>query len=95
MPPALRQCVTQTRGKEDRPTAQDAIQGKNPTPTQALIMSTKVQKKEPAQHGHINLSEPSDVSYWADHFIVSEVEIIEAVKQVGPAVDEVKKFLHK
>jgi len=63
--------------------------------TDSFSMNTDVQKKEPAQRGHINLSEPAELRFWAEHFGVSEKEILEAVKQVGGAVDEVKKYLKK
>ena len=58
-------------------------------------MSKQVEKHEPTQRGHINLSEPSEILYWAEQLGVTKDEVIEAVKQVGGAVDEVIKDLQR
>lgn len=58
-------------------------------------MKTETQKKQPGQHGHINLSEPGEIRYWAQQLGVTDQQIIEAVKYVGSSSDEVKKHLKK
>ena len=58
-------------------------------------MKSQTQKKEPAQRGHINLSEPAEIHYWALQFGVNDDQVIEAVKQVGGSVDEVRKQLRR
>lgn len=70
-----------------------AIPGKGPK--HLGTMKTESKAKEPAQRGHINLSEPGEIHYWAKTLGVSDEEIIDAVKQVGGAVDEVRKLLKR
>jgi hypothetical protein len=56
-------------------------------------MTIDVEKKAPARRVDVNLSEPAARRFWAEHFRVSEKEIIEAVKQVGNFPADVKQFL--
>ena len=43
----------------------------------------------------INQRDPFDVRWWAGELGVSGVEVLEAVRNVGPAVDDVRDFLSR
>jgi hypothetical protein len=43
----------------------------------------------------INQRDPFDVRWWAGRLGVSGVEVLEAVRNVGPAVDDVRHFLSR
>ena len=42
---------------------------------------------------YINQRDPFDVRWWAGELGVSGVEVLEAVRNVGPAVEDVRQFL--
>ncbi|HEX4334663.1 MAG TPA: DUF3606 domain-containing protein [Polyangiaceae bacterium] len=52
-------------------------------------------KRGPADRERINIHEPWELRYWADHFGVTEQQIIDCVKKVGVMVKDVKKCLGK
>jgi len=43
----------------------------------------------------IDLSSPSELAWWAAHLAVSEKDLVEAAKAVGPEVGRVSSYLRK
>jgi hypothetical protein len=58
-------------------------------------MSDNLQKKRPQDASRINTSEQWELDYWIEALGVSEQELKEAVKAVGNAADNVRKYLRK
>jgi len=58
-------------------------------------MSDDLTKRRPQDASKINVHEPYELNYWADHFKVSKEKIKEAVQKVGVMVDKVKAYLGK
>ena len=51
--------------------------------------------RQPQDPQRINVNEPWEVRYWTNKFNVTEAELKQAVKAVGPMVAKVKAHLGK
>jgi hypothetical protein len=58
-------------------------------------MADDLSKKGPADRNKINVNEEWECKYWCKELDVTEKELKEAVKKVGPTVKDVKKQLGK
>ena len=47
----------------------------------------------PADRSRINVNEAYEVAYWAKEFGCTDAQLRDAVKAVGPMVDEVRQYL--
>jgi hypothetical protein len=52
-------------------------------------------KTGPADDKRVNVHEPCELQYWSNKFGVTHDQLIDAVRQVGPMVDDVKRQLGK
>jgi hypothetical protein len=58
------------------------------------MLEQQVRDNSGAWH-QINARDPFDVRWWANNLGVSGVEVLEAVRNVGPAVHDVRQFLDR
>jgi len=56
-------------------------------------MSDNLNIRQPQDPQRINVNEPWEVQYWKKQLGVSEAQLIQAVKSVGPMVMKVKIYL--
>jgi len=56
-------------------------------------MSDNLNILQPQDPQRINVNEPWEVQYWKKQLCVSEAQLIQAVKSVGPMVMKVKIYL--
>ena len=47
----------------------------------------------PADRSRINVNEAYEVAYWTKEFGCTDAQLRDAVKAVGPMVDEVRQYL--
>jgi len=47
----------------------------------------------PADRSRINVNEAYEVAYWTKEFGCTEAQLRDAVKAVGPMVDEVRQYI--
>ena len=52
-------------------------------------------KDDLQRRGAVNLNEKSERRYWCEKFGVTEVQLGEAVRQVGKSADKVEAYLNK
>ena len=53
------------------------------------VMAYEKTKNKPAGHDRIDLSQPYELGYWSRKFGVSEQELADAVRTVGPNAEDV------
>lgn len=58
-------------------------------------MPDDLTRKRPEDPQKINANQPWEVDYWKDKFNVSEKELRNVVKKVGPSTEKVKKEMEK
>lgn len=58
-----------------------------------MIMQNKYAIKRPIDLNIINVNEPDEIQYWIIDFGVSAEMILEAVSQVGPSTQAVRRRL--
>lgn len=56
-------------------------------------MPDNVRRIAPEDPHRINIQQPWELAYWSNQFGVSEVELIDAVRSVGPMVVDVREYL--
>jgi len=52
-------------------------------------------KTGPADRSRISISEEYEVRYWSQKLAVNRLDLQAAVQTVGPAVEDVRRFLRK
>lgn len=52
-------------------------------------------KRGPQDRSRVNVNEPYELDYWSKHFGVTPQQLRDAVKAVGPMVDDVRRRLGK
>lgn len=58
-------------------------------------MSDDLSKRGPQDRSRINVNEPHELRYWTQELGVSESELRDAVKAVGPSATAVREHLRK
>lgn len=58
-------------------------------------MSDDLSKRGPQDRSRINVNEPHELRYWTQALGVTESQLREAVKAVGPAATAVREHLGK
>lgn len=58
-------------------------------------MSDDLSKRGPQDRSRINVNEPHELRYWTQALGVTEVQLREAVKAVGPSATAVREHLGK
>ncbi len=58
-------------------------------------MPDDLTRRQPEDPKRINTSEAWEVNYWSKLFNVTPEQLKQAVKEVGPMVDDVKRHLGK
>lgn len=58
-------------------------------------MPDDLKNRGPRDRSRINIHEPWEVTYWCSHFGCSQLQLINAVNQVGTSAEAVRKFLKK
>jgi hypothetical protein len=60
-----------------------------------LNMSDNLKNRGPQDRARVNTSEDWELKYWTKEFGVTEQQLKDAVKAVGPMVEDVRKKLGK
>ena len=58
-------------------------------------MSDDLSKRGPQDRSRINVNEPHELRYWTQALGVTEAQLREAVKAVGPSATAVREHLSK
>ncbi|CAB3846688.1 hypothetical protein LMG26689_01757 [Achromobacter animicus] len=58
-------------------------------------MSDDLSKRGPQDRSRINVNEPHELRYWTQALGVSEAQLRDAVKAVGPSATAVREHLRK
>ncbi len=58
-------------------------------------MSDDLSKRGPQDRSRINVNEPHELRYWTQELGISEAELRDAVKAVGPSATAVREHLRK
>jgi hypothetical protein len=58
-------------------------------------MSDDLSKRGPQDRSRINVNEPHELRYWTQALGISEAELRDAVKAVGPSATAVREHLRK
>lgn len=58
-------------------------------------MSDDLSKRGPQDRSRINVNEPHELRYWTQELGVSESQLRDAVKAVGPSATAVREHLRK
>ncbi|AVJ29750.1 DUF3606 domain-containing protein [Achromobacter spanius] len=58
-------------------------------------MSDDLSKRGPQDRSRINVNEPHELRYWTEALGVSESQLRDAVKAVGPSATAVREHLRK
>jgi hypothetical protein len=58
-------------------------------------MSDNLHLRGPKDASKVNIHESWEVEYWTKHFGVTKDRLVEAVRAVGPIVEDVRRYLKK
>ncbi len=58
-------------------------------------MADDLTKRGPQDRSRVNVNEPWEVAWWTKQFGVTERQLRDAVRAVGPMVNNVKRYLGK
>lgn len=58
-------------------------------------MPDDLNKRGPQDRSRINVNEPHELRYWTQELGISEAELRDAVKAVGPSATAVREHLRK